>query len=257
MKCPEEIQQPGSPKITNHPGENPRLNPLARKLFLVSMGTAAAPVIIAAAIMLHARTGLSPKSSPALSAQRATARPIVPRVDVENAGAVAAKEKPTDGALVVVDGNSLTPQDSFSNLHLREHRVEIRLPGFGNFRILSDQPAGVNFGLVRLERQPSAGIIFGSDILLSATSTPMPPVSRAPDAVVNERDAAAHTAVAPTHPTRGGRVEIRGHAVVHHRHRPKKHAPPSMLAKIGRSVKEALTSVLAFPRTAKERLSWD
>jgi hypothetical protein len=47
--------------------------------------------------------------------------------------------------------------------------------------------------------------------------------------------------------------------IAHHRHWPKKHAPLSMLAKIGRSIKVALIKAEAviFPHPGKDRNLWD
>jgi hypothetical protein len=50
-----------------------------------------------------------------------------------------------------------------------------------------------------------------------------------------------------------------GREVAHHRHRPKKHTPEPMLAKIGRSITDGLKKAEAviFPRPGKDRKVWD
>jgi hypothetical protein len=51
-----------------------------------------------------------------------------------------------------------------------------------------------------------------------------------------------------------------GHEIAaRHRHRPRKHVEPTMLARIGRSMKEALikTEALFIPHPGKDRKVWD
>jgi hypothetical protein len=105
----------------------------------------------------------------------------------------------------------------------------------------------------------------GDDVLqrsaplsLALVSVPTTSSINGADAVaVEEPSAESRTTVAAAIPAKKIRSEGHAHAIAHHRHRPQRHTPPSLLAKIGQSVKKGLLNVTKFPRQAMERRSWD
>jgi hypothetical protein len=223
------------------------------------MGIAAAPVILSAVVLLQTQFALIPKSSPAIARQANGHSTVFPANPKNRVADVMGSNVPR-GESAVMSGDTQMIPLSYFNAQIGEHRVEIRLPGVepvaANSRILSDQPRALNYEMVRLANQPSGGDVFQRDLLL-AESTPALPATDEADVAAEETSTGSHASIVVASLAKNHPVEIKGHAIAHHRHRPRKHGPPSMLAKIGRSVKEAWTSVLTFPRTAKERLSWD
>jgi hypothetical protein len=105
----------------------------------------------------------------------------------------------------------------------------------------------------------------GNDILqrnaplsLALVSVPVTSSIHVADTVaVEEPNAQSRTPVAAASSAKKIRAEVHTHAIAHHRHRPQKHTPPSLLAKIGQSVKKGLMNVAKFPRQAMERRSWE
>lgn len=210
----EEVERPTAPvwpearsvalRVTSPLSTSPECHPgnriLARKLFLLSMGTAAAPLILAVCMMLPGWHG--PVAAKSVSQVHVLSVAPPAKSPMENAGALAAlKSLPSSVAIVT------TP------------------PGIP-FRILPADVEKPSSEAVKPGASPAnvAGLQPGAQFDVKAISD-----SRA------------------------------GRAIAHHRHRPKKHAQEPMMAKIGRSIKEALVKAEAviLPHSGKDRRLWD
>ncbi|EDY16327.1 serine/threonine protein kinase [Chthoniobacter flavus Ellin428] len=266
----------------------------AQKRFLLSMGTMAAALVVAMSIALpdqHEPASAKPvpqagalavtppnistaenagplvmlKPLPA-SLEVVTTPPGIPfhilPVDAGNPSseAVETGESPANvgglqpGAYQLVVGGGRWPSRSLP-FQLREA---------GKTTLVQDLPHGT----VRLESQPPGAEIYEGDVLLGITpvSLPMPPGRHAFVAITDDNKIASRTVDMAADQTKDIQFEMKeapdartGHEIAHHHHRLRKHAEPTMLARIGRSIKETLikTEALILPRPGKDRRLWD
>jgi hypothetical protein len=117
-------------------------------------------------------------------------------------------------------------------------------------------------GIVRLQILPPARDILERDTLLNLAPNQNPmrlsvtgQGLEATTAAVSGPD--SHPAAISPSPAKESHGEIRTHTVAHHRHRPQRHAPPSLFAKIGHSVKEVFMSAMNIPHNGKEHRLWN
>jgi len=269
---------------------------LSRKVFLISMSTAAVPLILAMGLMLL--PGQYEKLATAQSASRASALPATPQSEspMENTVAPAAPkllppslaivttppgipfhilpvdaEKPSSEA--VETGKSPANVDGLQpgTYHLvlgggrwPSRSLPFQIEEGGKTTLVRDLP----HGMVRIESQPSGAEIYEGDVFLgiAPVTIPTPPGRHVFVAVMDENKTVSRTVDMAADQTKDIRFELKSNSpsradreVAHRRHRPKRHAPEPMLAKIGRSIKEGLMKAEAvmFPRPGKDRRLWD
>ncbi len=218
-----EAEPPNSPESTSLAVSHPQHSPLSRKLFFLSMGTAATPVFVAAGIMLQTQHAALRHSSSAIPGPRmnppaAEAQPGAGRIDDASMKATSSSTKFAAAAR--------DPQPA---------RLSV---------------ASLDYRTVHLQSPPLESNIFERETLLSLIS------SRVPDSLADQTFASAavaessddsRTASTPAGQGKKVRVEFKTHAIAHHRHRPQK-PEPTLLARIGRSVKKALVHAVTFAR---------
>ncbi|MDR3403479.1 MAG: serine/threonine protein kinase [Chthoniobacter sp.] len=304
----EEVERPtasvrpearsAAARVTSPPSTSPERHSghvtLARKRFLLSMGTIAAALILVMCMMLPDQHG--PASAKSVS--QANALPAAPpeKSPMENAGTMAAL-KPLPPSLAIV---TTPPGIPFHILpaDLENSSTKTGKTGESPAKVDGLQPGGYQLvlgggrwpsrslpfqleeggkttlvrdfphGIVRIESQPPGAEIYEGDVLLgiAPVSIPLPPghhvfvaemdgnrtVSRTVDVAADQTKDIQFDSKAISH-SRDGRE------IAHHRHRPKKYAPESTLAKIGRSLEKALVKAEAviLPHPGKDRRLWD
>lgn len=253
-------ETPCSPESTYVPGGSPTANRLARQLFLISVGTSAVPVLVAAGIMLQNGHGLPSKTT-----RKTSARSIVPPAAKPNAtsGSIPNADAPR-GTFAVNDTAPHPAPISSSALPVKEDSPAMQshdsAPGTELSQI-RPQPFANSADVVgRLQTLQSGSDILQRDALLSLALVPIPATSAIHEAdavAAGERSAEPSATATTASQAKKIRAEIKPRTVAHHRYRPQTHAPPSLLAKIGQSVKKGLINVAKFPRQAMERRSWD
>lgn len=269
---------------------------LARKLFLLSTGTAAALLILAMCMMLPGRRG--PTS--ATSVPQASALPATPpaKSPMENVGAVAALKPLPPSSLAIVttppgvpfrilpaDGEepsleAVRTGESPANVdglqpgayqlvlgggRWPSRSLPVQIEEGGKTTVVQDIPHGI----VRIESEPPGAEIYEGDLLLgiAPVSIPIPPGRHALVAEMEGDRTVARTVDLAADQTKDVQFDSKsisdspmGREIAHHhRHRPRKHAQDPMLAKIGRSIKEALikAEALIVPHPGKDRKLWD
>jgi serine/threonine protein kinase len=299
------VTSPPSTSKTSQPGRWT----LAQKLFLLSLGTAAAPLILAMCIMLPgwhgteivktaSRANALPASLPgesplenagALAALKALPQPlevattspgtslhapsleivttppgipfhILPtNVESPSAEAVETGQSPANvdglqpGAYQLVLGGGRWPSRS----------LPFQLEEAGKTTLVEDVPHGI----VRIESQPPGAVIYEGNTLLgiAPVSIPTSPGRHVFLAMEGDRSVSRTVNMAADQ-TKDIQFEIKtapdsrvGHETTHHRHHQRKHVEPPMLAKIGRSIKDAFMKAEAvmFPHPGKDRSLWD
>lgn len=258
-------ETPLSPESTYVPAGNPAASKLARQLFFISVGSSAAPVLVAAIIMVQGGHGLPSKTASAPSAQKATARSIAPLATQPHAapGSMAKVPAPRE----ISTDNAAAPVPaliSSTTLPVKENPAATALPDSAPVADLSSirsqpfsNPADV-LGQIQTSQSGNNILQRNAPLSLALVSVPLTSSIHGADAVAVEAPSAeSRTTVVAASPAKKIRAETHTHAIAHYRHRPQKHAPPSLLAKIGQSVKKGLMNVAKFPRQAMERRSWD
>jgi len=235
---------------------------LARQLFFISVGSSAVPVLVAAGIMLQGEHGL-----PSKTAQKTSARSIVALAAKPNAtpGSVTNADAPRERLAVTDTAPPPTPMSPAAS-EVKEDSAVVQshdpAPS-GELSQIRPQPFANPADVVgRLQTMQSGSDILQRDNLVSLALVPIPATSavRESDAdavAVEERGAEPSATAVTASQAKKIHAEIKPHSIAHHRYRPQKHAPPSLLAKIGQSVKKGLMNVAKFPRQAMERRSWD
>ena len=212
------------------------------------MVAAAAPVVVATAILLQSGQWLPHYPSSAISARQTIGRPVILPVDTQNrTRGTMARADPLRGGLAGYGRETRPASPSISDLHLAVHPLEIRFPGLapvsGHSRFFSDPFAISRYGTMRLPSLPPDRDLFAREILLSAAWDSIPTLSanHNPEAVLAEtQNINAHAAIIAASEANRIHGRIKAHLVAHHRHRPQKHGPVALLAKLGRSVMETL-----------------
>jgi hypothetical protein len=223
-----DLAQSPSRESTYGPRGNPQLNAFARRIFFLSVGSAAAPVIIAAGIMLHSGQGLPSKRLLAKSRSPEAMRSVAPLAMQESEPA-----STTSSSRVAADRTSQIP---------------------------SPPLAGFDAEIARRQSPPEDSDIFQQEKLVRLTVVSVPTNPGIPDtnsAVAEERSAADRTAPMAAGQTKKSRAEVKTHTIARHHRRPQKHTPPSLLAKIGQSVKKGLMEAAKFPREAMAGHRWE
>lgn len=223
--------QSTSPGCTYGPEANPQLSAFARRVFFLSVGSAAVPVIFAAGIMLQSGQGLPSKHSLAKSAGPATALPLAP-VAAHNP----APQPPRSPSLESL-GNAAPVGDGIS-------------------RIPAQPLARFDAEIARGQYPREESDIFHRDSLVRLAVISVPTSPGIPDTnatAVEERSAPVVTATQ----VKKIRAELKTNTIARHRYRPQRHAPPSLLAKIGESVKKGLIQAAKFPREAMAGHHWE
>lgn len=304
----EEVERPTAPvrpesqsvalRVKSPPSTSPERHrgqrALARKVFLLSMGTAAAPLILAMCMMLPIRhQPVITKSAPPVNVLPAA---LPAQSEMENAGAIAAlKPQPPSLAIVttppgipfhilpadvektsleaVETGESPASVDGLQpgayHLVLGGGRWPSRSLPFqieegGKTTLVRDIPHGI----VRIESQPPGAEIYEGDVFLgiAPVSIPIPPGRHVFVAAMAGNRTVSRTVDMAADQTKEIQFESKaisasrtGREIARHRHRPKRHAPEPMLAKLGRSIKEGLIKAEAaiFPHPGKDRRLWD
>jgi serine/threonine protein kinase len=267
---------------------------LARKRFLLSMGTLTAAFILAMWMKLPDQQQPAPvKSVPLVAALPAT---IPDKSPMESAGP-RVMLKPLPASLEIVttppgipyhilpaDGGKPTSDavetgQSPANVdglqpgayqlvigggRWPSRSLPFQLNEAGKTTLVQDLP----HGLVRIESQPSGAEVYEGDVLLGITpvSIPFPPGRHTFVAITDDNRTASRTLDLAADQTKDLQFDIKdaantrtGHEIAHRRHRPRKHTEPTMLARIGHSLKEALikTEALIIPHPSKDRRLWD
>lgn len=223
-----EPQKSLLPESTYAPGDRSEADAFARKLFFISVGSAALPVLVAAGVMLQSGSALGPKPATSLAARRAP----TPSLASTPTRTVAAKDTTPQSETPVVEPTPIR---------------------FTAYSTLADQ-----VGQLQSLRAASDSL-QGSELLRLAL-IPIPPTTsiREADLVTTEEpDTDSRPIVNATSHAKKIRAEIKTHPIAQHRHRPQKHTPPTLLARIGQSVKKGLIEAAKFPRQAMERRFWD
>ncbi len=257
-------ETPPSPESTYLSGGNPAANREARQLFFISVGSSAVPVLVAAVIMLQGGHGLSSKTVSAPFAQKAPVRAIAPLAAEPHAAPGSAKVPAPPEPFADHTAAPRPALISSSTLPVKEDSVTTALPHSATVAELSAirslplaNPADV---VGRFQASQSGNDILqrSAPLSLALVSVPVTSSIHGADAVaVEEPNAESRTTGVAASPAKKIHAETHAHPIAHHRHRPQKHAPPSLLAKIGQSVKKGLLNVAKFPRQAMERRSWD
>jgi serine/threonine protein kinase len=317
----EEAERPTAPvwpearsvalRSTSAPSTSPQRHPgdraLARKVFLISVGSAAVPVLLALCMMLPSRH--ESVIATAKPETRANALPTAPpeRAQVEaappgespmaNSGTLAAF-KPVPPSLEIVttppgipyhilpaDAGRPSPEavetgESPANVDGLEpgayqlvlgggrwpsRSLRFQVEDNGKTTLVEDLP----HGMVRIESRPSGAEIYEGDVLLGIAPVSIP-TSPGHHTFVAEMDGSrtvSRTVDMTADQTKDIRFDLKavsdsrgGHEIAHHRHRPRKHVEPPMLAKIGRSIKDAFMkaeAVMFPPHPGKDRGIWD
>jgi hypothetical protein len=193
--------------------------------------------------MLQSGHGLSSKRSPAKSATHETRRAL-------------AKANAPAAALAV---NHSAPQPAMeSSLESRGEASPIAAGGVS--RILSQPVATFDAEIARGQAPRGETDILQRENLVRLAVISVPTSPGIPDtqsAAVEERSVADHAPAMTATQAKKIRAEIKTHATARHRHRPQKHVPPSLLAKIGQSVKKGLIQAAKFPQQAMAGHLWD
>jgi len=281
-------------RVTSPPSTSPERrsghDTLARKLFLLWMFVAAVPLILAVCLMQPDRSEESVSQADPLPAATPDKSPM------ETADATAALQPlpPSLAPFTTPPGTSfhILPADvekpSAETVKTEENPVTVDglQPGgyplvLGGGRWLS-RPIPFEFeqggkanpvqdtphGLVRIESQPPGAEIYEGDVLLGTApvSIPIPPGRHVFVAAMDGNRTVSRTVDVAADQTKDIQFDIKavsnsraGREVAHHRHRPRRHAQEPMLAKIGRSIKEALIKAEAviLPHPGKDRRLWD
>lgn len=254
-----------SPESTYIAGRNRTADKLAREVFLISVGSAALPVVAAAIIMWQGGHGLPSVVKHAPSAQKATARSVAPQV-ADSHAAFGSTAKVAAAQDTQID-NSATPSSApiaSSSLSAKEDTAttaSAHSAPVTEFPHLHSQPLANSADVIgRIQAQESGSGILQRNAPLSLPLVSIPETSpiRGTQAVaVEEPSGEPRTTASTSNSAKKNRTEVHTRAIAHHRHRPQKHLPPSLLAKIGQSVKKGLMNIAKFPRQAMERRSWD
>ena len=267
---------------------------LARKILLLSLGTAALPVVLAMCMMLpvwygpvsakattraDALPAASPAEPPVETAGALTAlKPLPPSLEIVTTPAgIPFHILPTDGGKpsseAVRTGESPANVDGLPpgtyQLVLGGGRWPARSLPFqmeeaGKTTLVRDLPHGT----VRIESQPPGAEIYEGDVLLGVApvSIPTSPGRHIFVAEMEGDKTVSRTVDVAADQTKDIRFDVKaasasraGHEIAHHRHRPKRHVEEPMLAKIGRSIKDALMKAEAviLPQPPKNRRVWD
>jgi hypothetical protein len=140
--------------------------------------------------------------------------------------------------------------------------LPFQVEGTGKTVLMRDLPHGT----VRIESQPPGAEIYEGGVLLgiAPVSIPIPPGRHLFVAEMDGDKTVSHTVDMAADQTKDVQFKVAsesrgGHEIVHHRHRPRKHVEEPMLAKIGRSIKDALMKAQAvmLPHPGKDRKLWD
>ncbi len=91
--------------------------------------------------------------------------------------------------------------------------------------------------------------------VISVPTSPGIPDTASP--TVEERSTADRPAAMTATQAKKIRAEIKTHTIARHHHRSQKHVPPSLLAKIGQSVKKGLIQAAKFPQQAMAGHLWE
>jgi hypothetical protein len=209
----------------------PQLHTFSRQLFLISVGSAAVPVFVAAAIMLQSGHGLVSKAAPSLSAQSAsTHSPVAPVARVNASHTREAAPQPASGL------PSASPAGPSA-----EEASQI---SSGRFPGMSDVADSLQNVQVKSD-------LFQQGDLLHLAMIPIPETSTIHD-TVEPRGAESLTATSSASQAKKIRAESKGRPFARHHYRSQKHQPPSLLAKIGESVKKGLVNIAKLPKQAME-----
>ena len=215
-----------SPDNTYVPVVSPQPDTFSRQLFLISVGSAAVPVLVAAVIMLENGHGLISKAAPSLSAHQASAHSLVARADtapqpvaaVLSTAPVAAS---TDGASQISSERFSGMADVASSLHSVQAKSD-----------LFQQSDMLRLALIQI---PQTSSVHAADA----------------DAV-ESHDVESFAAAPSASQTKKIRVVGKSRPLARHHYRSQKHQQPNLLAKIGASVKKGLTQIANFPKQAME-----
>lgn len=265
---------------------------IARKLFLVSLGTAAVPILLALCMLLPGRhaPGVSVKTAPAANPLPATPPENAP---VENAEALAAT-KPQPPSLKIVTTPPGIPfhivpddvgQPTSEAVETGESPANVDGLQPGSYQLVLGggrwpsrslpfeiEEAGkttlmqnVPHGTVRIESQPPGAAIYEGGVLLgiAPVTIPTPPGRHLFVAAMEGNKTLSRTVDMTADQTKDIRFDAKAgtdsrtvREIAHHRRRPRKHVEEPMLAKIGRSIKDALIkaeAVILPPPHGKDR----
>lgn len=307
----EEVERPTAPvwpetqsvalRVTSPPSTSLECRrgqrALSRKVLLLSLGTAAAPLILAVGLMLL--PGQYEQLATAQSAPQTSAQPAAPPAQppTENAVTPALPKSPSPSLAIVTTppgipfhivpaddaeapsseaveaGQSPANVDGLQagayHLVLGGGRWPVRSLPFqleqgGRTTLMRDLPHGT----ARIESQPPGAEIYEGDVFLgiAPVSIPTPPGRHVFVAVMDENKTVSRAVDMVADQTKDIRFDLKttspsrtGREIAHHRHRPRRHTPEPMLAKIGRSIKEGFIKAEAviFPRPGKDGRLWD
>jgi hypothetical protein len=238
-----DAAQSSSPESAYGPRGNPQLNAFARRIFFLSVGSAAVPVLFAAGIMLQGGHGLSSKRSQPKPAAHET------RGALANANAPAAT--PT--------AHNPPPQSvSYSTFDSRGEAPPVAATGTS--RAAAQPLSALDAEITRGQATREESDIFQRENLVQLAVISVPTSPGIPDtnstAPEEQSPANGATAITATQ-AKKIRAETKVHTVAHHRHRSQRQAPPSLLAKIGQSVKKGLIEAAKFPREAMSGHLWE
>jgi hypothetical protein len=261
---------------------------------LLSVGVAAAPLLVAVCLMLpdrhapaiaqstphvNAIPAQSPEKPPAENTVAlAAVKPLPPSVEIittppgvpfhilpAEAGNASSEAVETGRSPANLDG--LQPgsyQLILGGGRWPSRSLPFQVEEAGKTTLVRDLPHGI----VRIESQPPGAMIYEGNVFLgiAPVSIPTSPGRHVFVAAVEGDKTVSRTVDMAADQTKDIRFDVKaitpsrtGREVARRRHRPKKHAEEPMLAKIGRSIKEGLIKAEAvmFPHPGKDRRLWD
>lgn len=230
-------EQPCFPGNTYVPVKDPQLKVLSRQLFLISVGSAAVPVLVAAVIMLRNEHGFVSKAAPSLSARSSSPHLVVARGEAPHtSGALAKSDAATRLASMVVSDSPMGEEATASPSRT----------------ISSERFPGMPDVASSLQGLQAKSDLFQQSDMLRLALIPVPETSSIQEAATDAAESrGADTLTAASQPKKI-RAESKARPLARHHYRSQKHQPPNLLAKIGQSVKNGLTQLAKFPRQAME-----
>lgn len=223
-----EAEPSNSPESTYLMVSNPQRRVLSRKLFFLSVGTAAAPVFVAAGIILQAQHAALRHSTSAMTARRTNAPAITPAVEA----------RPGAGQMDDTSTKTTTSGGEFA--------AAARVPKPGPLSV-----ASLNYEITHFQSTPPENNILEHETLVSLTPAWVPQSLASQTStplVIDDSRTDSHTGTTPANRGKRMRAEIKTHTIAHHRRRPQKPGPTELFAKVGRSVKKALIHAVTFAR---------